>query len=714
MEKQRGLTQQEKALSLFAFIRELNKLKQKVIRNWKEHPLCRPLSALPEDPEHIRICYRDRVEEDVPESENGNLLLSVRKPRLESCPKPGAALEGWLAEGWESHHNEPRIHEYLPLSDTEYLERFDEDPRRVSAFEAWKKKRDPWARRQRILEQTLELFSDLYKRYFELARNPETLEMIVANGILMDGSDSDICHPVLTKRVRLRFDPDENVITIEEVEGQSELYSVVLQSLDDINLHAVNQLQEVLRRNDYHPLDRNETPGFLKSLIHQLSSDSSFSQTGVPEDWKKQGRLLLYWDPCFILRRRLDGTPKAIERIMEQIQTTGFVPAPIGDIVSGGMVELPVEPAEQTVEQQLAAVGGESPDILLSKEANSEQLQIAKRIGRYNAVLVQGPPGTGKTHTIANLMGHFLAQGQNVLVTSHTPKALSVLKEKVPAGLRNLCVSVLEDSNVDMERSVDGIAEYMSRTTSHELRQEMETLAQERELIMDQLAQVRQKIFRLIGQECSPISWQGAELSPSAAARYVLEHQDALSYIPGRIQRDQPLPLTREELVALYRSNEELTEDDERELALDLPDREELLSPVELESLLEGLDSQNRLLEQRQRHQGWTVWDNGAEERLTLQNGSRTFEIRQPDRAALENLLEICTTFGQVQPWMKCAAVDGREDGAYRRRWELLMEQIRATCAVKEKHMERRFGHEIDLGAGAWRFPPSSGSQSRG
>ena len=74
----------------------------------------------------------------------------------------------------------------------------------------------------------------------------------------------------------------------------------------------------------------------------------------------------------------------------------------------------------------MAAVGGESVDVLLSKEANKEQLEIARRIERYNAVLVQGPPGTGKTHTIANLMGHFLAQGKSVLVTSQTQRALSV------------------------------------------------------------------------------------------------------------------------------------------------------------------------------------------------------------------------------------------------------------------------------------------------
>ena len=140
--------------------------------------------------------------------------------------------------------------------------------------------------------------------------------------------------------------------------------------------------------------------------------------------------MLLYLEPCYIVRKRLDGTPKAIEKIIENIQQTGFVPAPISDIVSGGKIDLPEDDGEESIEEQLAAVGGESVDVLLSKEANKEQLEIAHRIEQYNAVLVQGPPGTGKTHTIANLMGHFLAQGKSVLVTSHTKKALSVLKKK--------------------------------------------------------------------------------------------------------------------------------------------------------------------------------------------------------------------------------------------------------------------------------------------
>lgn len=676
------MSQRERAVSLFEFIRELNKLKQKVVLNMNDYLLCRPLSGLPEDPEHIEIFYRDRVEEEV-ETDLSPVLLRVRKPDLEACPPPPANLEPWLLPGWDSWENEVQLQEQCPHQ---------------GAFERWKPKWDAWVARQRLLSQTRALFTELYKRYFELERDPETLEFIAANGILLDRDNPAICHPVLTKRVKLCFDPDENVITIEEVDAQSELYSVVFQTMPGINLSAVNQLQDDLRRNDYHPLDRNETPDFLKVLAHQLSSDSLYSPGGIPKDWQTRARLLIHTDPCYILRRRLDGTPKAIERIIAHIQDTGFIPAPIGDIVSGGKVELPEDTGVQSLEEQLANLGGESPDILLAKEANSEQLEIARRIERYNAVLVQGPPGTGKTHTIANLMGHFLAQGQSVLVTSHTPKALTVLKDKVPAGMQSLCVSVLEDSNVDMERSIDGICEYMSRSTSHELRREMDLLAQERSSIIDELARVRRSIFELIRQESSPISWQGEDLSPSAAARFVLDNQEHLSYIPGKVDDDAPLPLNRTELVELYRSNEDLTADDERELAVELPRREELLEPMALERIIDGLGAAREQLDALHDQEGWSVRCHPSEERLTLEEDGRSFEMEAPDPAALEQLRDHCAVFGTVEPWMKTAAVDGKAKDAYRGRWETLIEQIRKTCERSAAATEACFGHDIDLG----------------
>lgn len=599
------LTKQEKVVSLFKFIGELNKLKQKVILRVSEYPWWKPIAAFPEDPDNIKIYYRDRVENEESDEIN-NVLLSVHRPEFQQCPEPESEFEEWLEAGWDNYRNEVKVKEFFlyPLDqmnfseqeleehsqriDEEnktYKELFSDSAERVSAYTTWMGKRDIWAEKQKVLARTRNFFSELYKICVDLDRDAETLELVVADGFIRDRLNPQIDHPLLTRRVKIRHDSVENTIYIEDSDVETELYTVMFQSMENVNLASINHLRDDLHQNDYHPLDRNDLPVFLKMFIHQLSSESVYSETGVPENWQKKERLLLYRNPCYILRKRMDGALKAIEQIVEHVNETGEVPDPIGDIVSGGKIDIPEDTEEPSIEEQLAAVGGESVDILLSKEANKEQLEIARRIERYNAVLVQGPPGTGKTHTIANLMGHFLAQGKSVLVTSHTQKALSVLKEKVAPGLQSLCVSVLDDSNVDMEKSIDGITSYMAQTTSFEVKKEMESLGQERKEIINELAAVRKKLFATINQECNCIVYNGESVSPSAAAAYVQKNSEHLSYIPGKVHLHEPLPLTFAELTELYQSNGIISLQDESEFEHDIPNPTDIMSPETFEQM---------------------------------------------------------------------------------------------------------------------------------
>ena len=76
-----------KVVSLFKFIEEINKLKQKVILNIKDHEWHKFIEDIPDDPENIHVFYRDRIG-DVEEENETNVLLSVHKPEFERCPQP--------------------------------------------------------------------------------------------------------------------------------------------------------------------------------------------------------------------------------------------------------------------------------------------------------------------------------------------------------------------------------------------------------------------------------------------------------------------------------------------------------------------------------------------------------------------------------------------------------------------------------------------------
>lgn len=714
-DKKEDLTEQEKVIFLFKFLEELNKLKQKVILRVSDYPWRRPVELFPDDPENAKVYHRDRVESEESEGSD-SILLSVHKPEFQQCPEPDPCFAAWLEPGWDSYLHTARVKEFVlhPLGQTvlpgqgaeafqqrvdegnqTYKEFFSDDAARALAYESWFTARSEWTERQTVLAETRDFFTELYKLCIDLERDPETLELVVADGFIRDREAPEIDHPILTRRVKIRHDASENTIYIEDTDVETELYTAMFQVMGDLNSSSINQLQDDLHQNDYHPLDRNDLPVFFKTFIHLLSAESLYSEDGVPDGWQEKERLLLYRNPCYILRKRMDGTLKAIEQIIEHVEKTGEVPSPIGNLVEGGKIDIPEDLEEASLEERLAAVGGESVDILLSKQANREQLEIARRIEQYPAVLVQGPPGTGKTHTIANLLGHFLAQGKSILVTSHTQKALRVLKEKVAPGLQSLCVSMLDDSNVDMERSVDGITSYMSRYTSMEVKKELDTLGEERKEIISELAAVRKKLFSMIHQECSCIVYNGEGISLSAAASYVFENKDTLAYIPGPVRLYEPLPLSPTELAELYQSNGEISAQDEAEFVLDIPNPADVMSPEDFAQTCACIRSSSAQLDEISMRSGWKIQmlSDGGSIRIEGDFGQLTLEL--PSIQAETQLEEFLSAFPKIEAWMRFCAVDGKKGGTYQQLWMRLIEQIQTTCAYAEKLATEKFGKTV-------------------
>lgn len=744
-----------KVISLYKYIRDMTALRQKTVLDSRDYHWSCAFSQIPKDDENIKIFYRDHVQKNSADFDRA--LLLVHKPEFTPCPKPDDSIREWLLDGWDAFENgitcyqamrknqntgeiiekieeieEPeemkeesglitldellgeKVEEIRRESEeereqeesiknisestgvVEVLEFFLEDSNRINSYVTWIREREEWVKRQIIIDETRKFFTKLYQLSIELERDAEFLEIIVSNGFLRDREKKEINHPILTRRVKIVFYPRENTICIEDTDVESEIYTAVFQEMDGINQDAVSFCIDDLKENDYHPLNRGDTLEFFQSFAHQLSSESLFCREGEEKNWEKDNRFLLYWNPSFIVRKRVDGTQKVVNQIIENLEEVGDIPSYLLDIVSGGKIEPSENRKEESIEEQLAAVGGESVDILLSKEANKEQLEIARRIELHNAVLVQGPPGTGKTHTIANLMGHFLAQGKTILVTSHTKKALTVLKDKIVRGLQGLCVSVLDDSNEDMEKSIDAITEYMSKYTSFELEEEREALASERKQVIDDLAYVRKKIFETIQKEYREIDLNGEKISVSGAAKFVSEHREDLSYIPGDVRAYSPLPVSFFELASLYESNENLTDLDEKELDCELPRPDMLISPVEFEKVYRKKKELERQLEELELQREWKIIRK-EKGQLSFETEFASFDMDIPSQENLDDLSKQMQKLGQVEEWMKYAAADGRKGTAYKRRWETLIGQIRKTCSLAEKLVAEQFGKIIQF-----------------
>ncbi|MCD7779232.1 MAG: AAA domain-containing protein [Candidatus Gastranaerophilales bacterium] len=483
------------------------------------------------------------------------------------------------------------------------------------------------------------------------------------------------------------FDAKNNVIKICDTEKDSELYINFinfLNDIEDINLSVIKELEAELKEKYYHPLDRNDAYDFLKILIHKISSKSKFIVLNEEISKNSDDKLFLTINPVFFKRKRIDGTIKTLEEIINNINKTGFVPNHIIDIVTGGKIE-DVESSvkELDIDELLAETSGESYEILLSKEANREQLEIAKRIEKYNAVCVQGPPGTGKTHTIANLLGHFLAQGKSVLVTSHTSKALKVLKEKVAKEIQNLCVTVLDDGNKDMERSIDGIGEYLSKTTSAELERKLSYAKSERDNIKKKLDDIRKKIYIIKKSEFEPIVYNGKSYSPSQAASFVSEHEKDLSYIPGKVELNKLFPLTGEELQMLYHSNSEISEEEDIELTYNIPNPKLIFTPSDFISKVNKINECKKEIAELEKKLNIKLYDDSNTIKLQKDKLNYTL-IENPNISKLDDFLTYISKLGKIEEWMIYAIVDGKKGKGYKARWENLINSINDTVKYAE------------------------------
>lgn len=683
----------EKIISLYKFISGFCKAKQKNIINDNDYQWKLQISDIPNDPDNISILYSDK---NVSDEENENLtdepnyLLKVHKPENQSCPEPPECLKKWLREGWRSVKETVEIEDKIEHIDyvtgVKTVELFNDDSYRRKQLKSWLEKRKNWLKQQLLIEKTRTLFLKLYEQYGDLQREADTIEIIIANGYIKDNNNSKIYHPILTKRLSMNFDSAENTIYILNTNAKSELYSELFQEMEDINLESLSTLNSDLMEHDYHPMDRNETKKFLKNLVHEISSNSKFVEEEDEND-KNNNRILMYFKPCIIVRKRLDGTVKTIEQIINNVEKTGFIPKHLLDIVSGGQLEKIEEP-DESVEEIMAKADGESIDILLTKEANAEQIEIAKRIELYNAVLVQGPPGTGKTHTIANLIGHFLAEGKSILVTSYTKKALTVLKEKLPEDMQSLCVSVLDESNEDMENSIEGITEYRAKFTSVELKKQIEKLKEERLKIIDELSKIRRKIYNALDNEYKSIVLNGDEISPSKAAKYVRENKEKLDYINGDIKLYETLPLSIDELNYLYSTNTKLTDIEEKELNYGLPDPDKLIKPERFKKLIDENNKLNNLINETAEKQGWKVNTNND---LFFETDFGEFYINDLDETSINNLSEYIDDYKQCKQWVINVCCDGKKGSVYSKKWTTLIKKINETIKINNNILNKFF-----------------------
>lgn len=160
---------------------------------------------------------------------------------------------------------------------------------------------------------------------------------------------------------------------------------------------------------------------------------------------------------------------------------------------------------------------------------NDEQVSIIQKLECSNGVVVQGPPGTGKSHTIANIICHYLAKGKSVLVSAGSAGALEVVRDKMPEELRPLTAALLSsdaESIKQFELSISTIASRVSETNIEVSRQ---LIAESQGRIEDIHSQIKAKdeqLLSLARRHISTMDMCGRKVSAVEVARAAVQACD--------------------------------------------------------------------------------------------------------------------------------------------------------------------------------------------
>lgn len=564
--------QREAIDSLLTFIEEATSLRQTAARHLSR---CGRLLRLPE----LEAAVPGLVAGD-PTGADADLVCRIEKLEMPPCPPIPESLAPYATGDW-------RAPEWTP--DWKALPDSAEHPESAELYETladWLRIRGSWLEARGEILPNHALFERLQDLRDHLSESNLRDECVIGTAVFTSNPDvtrakNPVRWPLLVQPLVIELGSSRRNLPVIEVRRNGDEDPRLLAELlapfaeDGIDLKAASRFEEWLEDAgaDANLAGDESLSEALEKFAASLHPDCRFvpAEEALPEDAGEKPAFTLEASPVILIQPRPSGVRSAIRSIRKDIAEHRDVPAHLMEIVCPDVFPTLASGLTPTLslEAKLAATAGEDPDVLLAKPANPEQLAIAHEVEHNNVVLVQGPPGTGKTHTIANLLGHFLSQGKRVLVTSHTTKALSVVKDLLPKEIQPLCVTMLGDRK-DLEQTSSELITRLTRLNVEDLEARIRALGLERHRLGTALADRRRRIFEQRRIEHEAVEFNGRRYTLTEIAKFLREAERLQALIPGEVA-EGPLPLSFRELLELYGTNGRWDAETARDLSGLLP-----------------------------------------------------------------------------------------------------------------------------------------------
>lgn len=618
------------AISIFKYLEELFSLNIDARRDFRvlaEQEWMREVRNFPESENIFVRKLNDPNEDD-------ELFISVQKKELDPLPKLPKELTEWIdlerAGFSKPEHKEfifkkvqftddkRRVQDFKELSDAQNskvpkslegwvtknekgeLEKikereikffFSDFPELIEMYEnyidgPW----NEWRRKNEPIFKANQVYDDLYGLRTFLKTEKENFDLLWTHDLITWKKDGEeIYHPLFLTPVALEFFPEERKIEIRKENTLKTVFETsFLEGLEIPNILDIHEESRVLNTEEYDVW--NESALKLKGgeIVGYLSSDGIEKLSNEIPDPEISNIPTYWYFPTVLLRKKSNiDWAKYAQKIQQDIDQTETLPPFITEL-SGG--EISENNGEDSDEENNESTNISDGELYFPLPWNDEQREIANKIEARYGVVVQGPPGTGKSHTIANLLSRFLAQGKSVLVTSQTGKALEVLKDKIPPEIKDLVVSqVNSDSRQDdLQSAVTTINANLDDTTKftqkkiENIKEQLRNIRKEKATLLSRI-----KKWVLLDVEES-LTIDGGHLSPTEAAKELSAgRKEGQLWLKDSISKDTELNFSEDDIQSTADLLASLNVNERNYFEQWLPDVNHLPSIEEVEKFFE-------------------------------------------------------------------------------------------------------------------------------
>lgn len=476
------------------------------------------------------------------------------------------------------------------------------------AFNDYLKKWQVWADVEKPRRKTIDLYGDLFSMMQELETSQEGRELVWGIGVsamLLTIGDQQypFQYPLLSQPLEITLNEGSMALEVRPraIDPVCEMDAFINASVTGATKceRTIREHIAKLSEAPLNPFMPSTYANLLKLAASSLDSRGRYlelmeSGTGFPS----AGETLVVSDFWVIFNR-----PKTsnwlindLRNIREEIKECAEVPP--------GPLAFVTPPSNEPISYESVNFRGLSSrsidgatvapkELYFPLPYNEEQVTIVQRLERASGVTVQGPPGTGKTHTIANIICHYLANGKRILVTSRGEQALKVLQSKIPEEVRQLTVALLAGDREGIRQfqgSIEAIQHNVSQINPASEQEHIQRLHKSIDRTHTDLIRLDRRVDEIARDQLTEIQIDGRHYRPEEVAQLLMQDGERHAWFDDELSLEPRYapPLSDDEVSAL-RAERRLLGHDLVYAGAELPDPNGLPSMEDIGKLHKNL-----------------------------------------------------------------------------------------------------------------------------